>query len=186
MCWVIFNVLSAAPASWLSECQIRDVSAPLSSKMGGNSSSVGRAASHWDEMMLFYPNIEITATRKWCVFVCVSFTCVYTAYDLTVCIMWKLTGTAQASPITVPYSIVFIGNVSLFMGRCLSIYLLTHSGTEDFWKAARVTGSLTGAELRLTIHSQMYRAPCWRAAKWLCLSLWGNSLLSLMLTVVVG
>ena len=34
--------------------------------------------------------------------------------------------------------------------------------------------------------SQTYRAPCWTAAKWLCLSLWGNSLLSLMLTVVVG
>lgn len=74
----------------------------------------------------------------------------------------------------------------LFTGRCLSLYLLTHFGTGSFWKSATVTGALTGAKLRLTIRSQTYRAPWWIAAKWLCFSLWGNSLLSLMLTVVVG
>ena len=35
-------------------------------------------------------------------------------------------------------------------------------------------------------HSQTFRVPCWTAAKWLCLSFWGNSLLSLMLTVAIG
>lgn len=47
------------------------------------------------------------------------------------------------------------------------------------------TGTLTGAKLRLTTRSQTY-APHWTAAEWLCFSLWGNSVLSLMLTVVVG
>ncbi len=72
------------------------------------------------------------------------------------------------------------------MGRCLSLYPLTHSGTGSFWKPATVIGTMTGAKLRLTTRSQTYRATCWTAAKWLCFSLWGNSLLSLMLTVVVG
>lgn len=74
----------------------------------------------------------------------------------------------------------------LFFGRRLSLYLLTHFGAERFWTSAMVTGSLTGAELRLTTRSQTYRAPCCTLSKWLYFSLWGNSLFSLMPTVVVG
>lgn len=75
---------------------------------------------------------------------------------------------------------------SLFMGCCLSLHLLTNCSPGSVWRAAMVTDSLTRAEQRLMTHSQIYRALCWTAAKWLCLSLWGNSLLTIMLTVAIG
>lgn len=64
--------------------------------------------------------------------------------------------------------------------------VLTPTDSLWHWEVLDIRQSaLTGAKLRLMTRSQTYRAP-WTAAKWLCFSLWGNSLLSLMRTVVVG
>lgn len=103
----------------------------------------------------------------------------------------KSIGSAQVRSIIVPNRIAFIGRISSVFSVCsrgvacpYTHWLTLAAGS--FWKSAKVTGTMTGAKLRLTTQSQTYRATCWTAAKWLCFSLWGNSLLSLMLTVVVG
>lgn len=134
-------------------------------------------SKHWD----------FSHRPVWEKFVSIDF---LNVYEWPHCLHYVEAFTQLRPAVFVPYSVFYSpceqNFLCLFTGRCLSLYLLTHSGTGSFWKSAMVTGSLTRAKLRLTTQSQMYRAPCWTAAKWLCLSLWGNSLLTLMLTVVVG
>lgn len=114
---------------------------------------------------------------------------VFFIYKMSLPEVCKSICSAQASCV-VPYSI-FFGHMNCVFSlssrgvACPYTYWLTLP-LGAFGNQPMVAGSLTGAELRLMTHSQMYRAPCWTAAKWLCLFLWSNSLLSLMLTVVVG
>lgn len=95
---------------------------------------------------------------------------------------------SEASSVSNLWAIFFIVRAPyLFIGvLSASSHPLTHCSIRISWKRAKATGSLTRVEGRLTTHSQMYRVPCWTLARWLCLSLWGNSLLSLLLTVAFG
>lgn len=56
---MIFTALSAALQADSVDVKLGMSQLPLSFKMGGNGFSVGRIVSLWEEIMLFYPNIEI-------------------------------------------------------------------------------------------------------------------------------
>lgn len=183
MYWLIFNVLSAALQAD-SVCQIRNVSA---------------VSLPGAEETAYLLGQKFHSMRRACIFFVIqtfkhlqvmSQVCVYVfIYMMSLPEVCKSICSAQASCV-VPYSI-FFGHMSCVFSlssrgvACPYTYWLTLP-LGAFGNQPMVAGSLTGAELRLMTHSQMYRAPCWTAAKWLCLFLWSNSLLSLMLTVVVG
>lgn len=135
------------------------MSALLPSKMGGNSSSVGRNDAFLSKHLNYF---HWSVMSQVCVLVCVYRAHVFILH------MTSLSATcesslAQLSRSSIQYSFYWQREhrvLCLFTGRFLSLYLLTQSGTEDFWKPATVTVRLTGAELRLTIRSQTYRALC--------------------------
>lgn len=183
MYWLIFNVLSAALKAD-SVCQIRNVSAvslpgaeEMAYLLGQEFHSMRRAC-----IFLSFKHLNICGWCHKCVFMCSFIWCHCLNY---------VKAFAQPRPAALFRTVYFFGHMSCAFSlssrgvACPYTYWLTLP-LGAFGNQPMVAGSLTGAELRLMTHSQMYRAPCWTAAKWLCLFLWSNSLLSLMLTVVVG
>lgn len=183
MYWLIFNVLSAALQAD-SVCQIRNVSDVSLPGAEETAYLLGQKFHSMRRACIFFVIQTFKHLRV------MSQVCVYVfIYMMSLPEVCKSICSAQASCV-VPYSI-FFGHMSCVFSlssrgvACPYTYWLTLP-LGAFGNQPMVAGSLTGAELRLMTHSQMYRAPCWTAAKWLCLFLWSNSLLSLMLTVVVG
>lgn len=183
MYWLIFNVLSAALQAD-SVRQIRNVSAVSLPGAEETAYLLGQKFHSMRRACIFFVIQTFKHLRV------MSQVCVYVfIYMMSLPEVCKSICSAQASCV-VPYSIFFrhmscVFSLSSRGVACPYTYWLTLP-LGAFGNQPMVAGSLTGAELRLMTHSQMYRAPCWTAAKWLCLFLWSNSLLSLMLTVVVG
>lgn len=135
MHWLIFNVLSAALQAD-SVCQIRNVSAV--SLPGAEETAYLLGQEFYEESLCFFfgflsfKHLNICGWCHKCVFVCSFIWCHCLNY---------VKAFAQPRPAAVvPYSIFFWPHelciLPQFEGRCLSLYLLTHSATGSFWKSA--------------------------------------------------
>lgn len=113
----------SSPASWLSRCQIRGVSALslLQDRRkwfvcGENSFTLGGdytfLSKHWNCSL--WPVMSRVCACV-CVCVCTVHVCLYMTSPSALC---KSNGSAQASSIIVPYSIAFISHMSSVFSVC--------------------------------------------------------------------
>lgn len=133
MYWLIFNVLSAALQAD-SVCQIRNVSAVSLPGAEETAYLLGQKFHSMRRACIFFVIQTFKHLRV------MSQVCVYVfIYMMSLPELCKSICSAQASCV-VPYSIFFWPHelciLPQFEGRCLSLYLLTHSATGSFWKSA--------------------------------------------------